>query len=145
MPFNLSTWEGVEGLRKGEPDYLIDTAAANLRLSKRNGNPYRRHVCTFPVERDMSPSGFEKRCKEAIETFLEAMRKSGWELASPLSFERRDLAVDMEKGYRPECFEYRVSGVFKCKPEAVRIEVPPQLVRKDPEQTISLREAMHAW
>ena len=129
----------------GEPDYLIDTARVNREMAARNRSPFRRHNCDINVPKDASPGAFRQRMKEAIETFIDALGKSGWDLASGFSFERREIAIDFEKGVLPDHVCYRVSALFKTDPKPVRLELPSALVKRDPEHRITLKEAMHAW
>ena len=142
QPFS---WANFRDLPKGgEPDYLIDTARINRRLAGRNQNPYREHICAFPMPKQISSRAFKARAKGAIETFLGTMEKSGWTLEGKLRYERREVATDPDGKVLPECFEYRVTGLFKTRPKPWRIEVPAGLVKQDPEHRITLREAIRA-
>lgn len=139
------SWDKFKTLPKGgEPDYLIDTARLNRKLARRANNPYREHTCAFPVPKTMDRWAFERRAKQALGTFLETMEKEGWVLVSKLRFERRDGFHDLEQGAMPDCWEYRVTGLFKTTPKPLRIEVPPGLVKQDPEHRITLKEALRA-
>lgn len=144
MPGLLSVNDFLNLPKGQEPDYLVDTARINRRMAKRNVNPYRDWRCDVTVPKDSSPRAFRQRMKDSIDTFIKHLNQEGWTLVSTMRFTRSDRAVDMEKGPLPDCVTYHVTGTFKTNPKPIRIEVPEGLVKRDPEQRISLKQAMRA-
>ena len=130
----------------GEPDYLIDTAKANREMAQRNRTPIRRHNCDFNVPKDISRQALRQYVKEALETFIGVMDKNDWVLYSGFTFSQMGAAIDLEKGVLPDHVGYRASALFrKVNVKPVRLEIPPDLVKRDPEHRIGLKQAMHAW
>jgi len=130
---------------KEDLDYLLDTTALNKRMVDGKDNPFRWRVGTFHIPKGMSKEQKEKASKLACDKFIQAMARQGWELKSKIQiygpYPAFDLVLqvpllDME--------EIRIRGIFATEPKPVRIEVPPELVRRDPEHKISLNEALKA-
>jgi len=124
--------------RTGE-ETLVDTAKVQQRLDKRRDNPYSRleGSCHVPID---ASSGLKKsHIKSTAGTFLEAMDKRGYTLASQLKLFGPYEAVEMDTTKPlPDMEEWRVRGVFKKdKPEFQRVYIDPDMVKQDPEHSIT--------
>lgn len=139
----------VKGLNT-EPQFLLDTAAINAKYAKTADDPRRWWTGTFQTPFDCAyrSEAFEKIARERCSRFIDAMRKKGWDLVSRLSVYGPQRAHDIDSNIvLLDKREYRVRGVFQLAstPKSVRFEIPPALVKRDPEQTISLSEASKAF
>lgn len=139
----------VKGLNT-EPQFLIDTAAINAKYAKTAGDPRRWWTGTFqtPFDCVYRSDAFEKLARERCGRFINAMHKKGWDLVSRLSVYGPQRAHDIDSNIvLLDKREYRVRGVFQLAstPKPVRLEIPPDLVRREPEQTISLSDATAAF
>jgi hypothetical protein len=131
-----------------EPQFLIDTEALNAKYAKRRDDPRRMFEGAFRMPKGASAQQLERVAREAIDRFIEAMRKKGWDLYSRVSVYKADMCRDIDN---PSVVlldkdEYRARAIFKMAstPVRVREEVPPGLVKRDPEHTITLGEALRA-
>lgn len=124
---------------------LLDTNAINARLAPGRDNPLRRRTGTFRVQDGISIRGFEKRVQQAGYAFIAMMEKEGWVLKSRLALTGPFAAHDLLSGaLLLDAHEYRYTGIFATRPRPVRIELPPAIVRQDPQQSISLSDAIKA-
>ena len=124
--------------RTGE-ETLVDTAKIQQRLDKRRDKPYSRleGSCHVPID---ASSGLKKsHIKSTTNTFLEAMEKRGYALVSQLRLFGPYEAVEMDTTKPlPAMEEWRVRGVFKKdKPEFQRVYLDPDMVKQDPEHSIT--------
>lgn len=146
MSFNFETWEGFESLSKTDLDFLIDTVALNKKLADRANNPYRWRVGSFHLPKGLTPEQRERLAKQAVQRFIETFAKQGWKLESKIRvygpYQARDLttgAILLDRD------EWRVRAIFSTRPQPVRLEVPKAVVRVDPEQKLTTKEAVRAW
>lgn len=139
-------WDRVQGLAKRqEPDYLLDTNALNAKYALRNQNPLRYITGRFDAPDGMSKEGFERLAKQMSVKFVESMGKRGWTLMTDLRVKGPQYSRDMGTGaVLLGQHTFQVAGTFATVSQPVRLELPPGIVRKDPEQKISLKEAARA-
>lgn len=132
-----------------EPEFLIDTEAINKRLRETKEDPRRWFVGSFfaPYDCVYKSDSFRALAKERTSRFIDAMRKKGWDIIEAPQvfgpFEARNIdsgAVLLDQK------EYRVRAVFQLQetPKLIRDEVPSGLVKRDPEHTITLKQAIAA-
>ena len=120
-------------------EVLIDTAAIQERLDRRKYNPFslKEGSCHIPVD---ASSGLKKsHLKKTADTFLTEMDKRGYTLSSRLSLLGPFSAVELDTSKPlPEMEEWRIRGVFKKdKPEFQRVYIDPDMVKQDPEHTLT--------
>ena len=120
-------------------EVLVDTAAVQQKLDLRKDNPYSRleGSCHVPVD---ASSGLKKsHIKQTADTFLTEMDKRGYALTSRLSLLGPFEAVEIDTSKPlPEMEEWRIRGVFKKdKPEFNRIYLDPDMVKQDPEHSLT--------
>jgi len=143
--FDLKTWDGFSELKKEDLDYLLDTTAINKKMVDRNNNPYRWRIGSFHIPKESSVEQIKKASKIACDKFIEAMSKQGWELKSKIQVYGPFPALDLlSQIMLLDMDEYRIRGIFKTIPKPTRIELPPELVRRNSEQKIGLQEVMKA-
>lgn len=132
----------------GEPDFLIDTEAVNAKYRARSGDPRRTWTGTTLVDQDCKGDLLQKRLYEAGGKFIQAMAKKGWDLIGKVKikgpFTARDIetnAVLMGKN------EWHLEAAFRLQsaPRTIRTELPPGVVRRDPEHRLTTAEAVRAW
>jgi len=131
---------------KAELDYLLDTTPLNKKLRDRRDNPYRWKTGSFSVPKGISGIQLKRLADEAVKRWLTAFEKQGWTLASKVQvYKGKPFAYDISLGATLlDKEEICCRAIFKTEPKPVRIEVPGGIVRRDPEQSISLNEAMKA-
>ena len=136
----------IRDLPAYEPDFLVDVDAINARYKQREGDPRRAWTGTFQAPKDASTNTFQSTAKERCNRFIDSLLKRGWELKSKLQIYGPFAAYDIrDRVLLLDMAEYKVRGVFQLdKPKAQRIEVPYGVVRRQPNQVISLREAINA-
>ena len=124
---------------------MLDTTAINKRMADKADNPYRWRTGSFRLPKSVVGEMKDKMTDAACNAFLQAFERQGWKLESKVQvvgpFTARDLgngAVLLDQD------EWRVRAIFSTVPKPVRIEVPAGLVRQDPEQNITLKEALKA-
>jgi hypothetical protein len=126
-------------------DFLADTNRLKRWLKPRRNNPYRWKIGTFSLP-ETGLVMHQKLVLAACKKFVENVRQQdgGWTLASRLSVSGPYRGHDLETGKPLEGkTEYKVTAVFKKENiKELRIELPPGIVKKDPEQTITLSEAI---
>ena len=148
MPFNFETWDGFEDIPKRDLDYLIDTTAINKRLASLQNNPYRVKTGSFTSpKRGISRKAFDDLVWRSSSYFIGAMEKQGWTLESKLRLKGPFLARDLgSKLVMLDKHEFHIEGIFRFRktPQRVRTEIPPDLVRQDPEQVIDHKQAARA-
>ncbi len=136
----------IKALPSYEPDFLVDVDAINKRYRQREGDPRRAWTGTFQAPKSHQMSTFESVAKERCNRFIDSMKKRGWDLKSKLQIYGPFAAYDIrDRVLLLDMAEYRVRGIFQLdKPKVQRIEVPAGVVRRDPNQVISLTEALLA-
>lgn len=140
-PFDLKTWDGFSELPKKGMDYLLDTTALNKKLADNRDSPYRWRTGSFHVAKGISGEFLKRACDGSIKRWLLVFEKQGWILASKIQVYGPYIAHDIDLGVIVlDKMEMRVRAVFKTNPKPIRIELPPSIVRQDPEQTASLVE-----
>lgn len=148
MAFDFGNWDGFGDIPKRDLDYLIDTEAINKRLEARKDNPYRVKTGSFTVpKRGISRKAFDDLVWRSSSYFVGAMEKQGWTLESKLKLRGPFLARDLtSKLVMLDKHEFRLEGIFRHRktPQPFRIEIPPDLVRRDPEQKIDHKQAAKA-
>ena len=136
--------EQFKELPKKELDYLLDTTALNKKMADRADNPYRWRSAGFLVNKSASMAQKEAEAKIAVAKWIEIEAKKGWTLESKVQvYKPGGPALDLATGavlLDRESWEAR--GIFKTKPQPLRLELPKGMVRQDPEQKLSLREAL---
>lgn len=146
--FNLETWDGFSDISAKDLDYLINTTDINARLRAREHSPYRVKTGVFQVDKSgVSREEFDSIVQERSARFVDTMEKQGWSLSSKLSLRGPFLARDLEnKLVMLDRHEFRVQGIFKYTKslQRVRIELPPGIVRQDPQQVIDHKQAKKA-
>ena len=139
--FDLKTWDGFSKLPKEGLDYLLDTTSLNKKMAARKGNPYRWHIGSFHVPKEIGEEMLEKLSKEACKKFVEAEQKKGWELKSKLQVFGSFVAHDIHSNIPLlDMREIRIRGIFSTIPKPVRYELPLSSVRQDNKQKASLAE-----
>ncbi len=143
MSFNLQTWDGFSDLKKEEADYLLDTTSINKRLKDKQKSPYRMRVGSFQLPKGIQGEMKDRACDKAVKSFLLAFEKQGLDLASKVQvygpfpcYDIRSNILLLDKE------EWRARALFKTKPKPMRIELPPGIIKRDPEHRITLKEAM---
>lgn len=132
-----------------EPEFLLDTAAINHKYAAIKHDPRRWWTGSFHAPYDCayaSPS-FQTIAQERCGRFVEAMRKRGWDLISRLKVSGPDKARETDtNAILLDKLQYYVKGVFQLAetPKPVRVEIPPGLVKRDPEHRITLADARKA-
>lgn len=131
-----------------EPRFLIDTAAINRKYAKRKDDPRRMFEACFRTNKGITPGQLDTIAREAIGRFIEAFRKKGWDLYSRVSVYKADSCRDIDNPgvVLLDKDEYRARAIFRMAstPKPIREEVPSGLVLRDPEQRISLSDAIKA-
>lgn len=149
MAFDLKRdWGRFHQLPMTRPVFLIDVGRLQRKLDARKRNPLRWQEGTFRLPLGMRPELAEKVAKEAIGKWISALGREGWRLNSDLQVRGPFRAHDLMSknavllGER----EYRVRAVFRLEvtPQPLRIEINPALIRRDPEETLTAKEAAKA-
>lgn len=133
------------GLRT-EPEFLIDTAAINRKYAARRDNPHRTWTGVTQVDIDCTGEMLKRRLYDACGRFIEAMRKRNWDLVGQVYVGDPHQARDEHGVPSLGKVEYRIKGGFKfTEPlRAARIDIPTGLIKRDPEHTITAKEAKKA-
>ncbi len=135
----------VKGLDT-EPQFLLDTAAINEKYSKVAADPRRWWTGVFRTQSDLQGPTLQRKVYESCGRFIEAMSKRRWDIVGEChvygpyaSHDEANLVVLGE-------VEYKIRAIFRLAdtPKSERTEIPPGLVRQDPEHRISLKEAVRA-
>ena len=148
MGFHLEKdWHKFKALPDTKPDPLIDVGKIQARLDARAGNPLRWKEGSFKLPKGASASQIRNAAQLAANRFISGMAKQGWSLHEKPQLAGPFLARDIDS-HIPllDMDEYRIRAVFKKEgsPERVRTELPPGIIRQDPEQTITMQEAEKA-
>lgn len=140
----VHNWEDLSG---EEPDYLVDTAAANKSLAQRVDNPFRWKTGTFGLPIGVSRNAMDRMVRESCDKFIAALDKQGWTLRSGLQLKGPFPYRNLGQGGAVllDWREFRVQGLFAVrKLERTRIELPPGSVKQDPEHKRTINEAVRA-
>jgi len=129
---------------KGDLDLLLDTTAINKRMADNKDNPYVWRLASFMVPKDARKEIQKNIAKKACDAFIQAQAKQDFTLVSKLQvFQGQETATDLMSGLpRLDMTEWRARGIFKTVPKPQRIELPPWMVRHDPEETRSVKQAV---
>tara|TARA_Y100000310_G_C20689057_1_gene820996 strand:- start:163 stop:591 length:429 start_codon:yes stop_codon:yes gene_type:complete len=132
-----------------QPEFLIDTAAVNAKYAAIRHDPRRWWTGSFhaPYDCIFGSDAFVKLARERCNRFVDAMKKRGWDLISKLKVYEMGKARDINSNVvLLDKLNYNVKGVFQLAetPKPMRTEIPPGLVKRDPEHTITLSEARRA-
>ena len=122
-------------------DFLADTARLNDWLNLRQENPYRWKTGTFRLP-ECSETIHRKLVVLACKKFIVAMDKQGWTLESRLAATGPYKALELEH-HDDGKQEFRVRAIFKTVLKTIRFEIPKDIVKRDPDQTVSLKEAIN--
>ena len=136
----------VKGLRT-EPEFLIDTAAINKKYAAMKDDPRRWWTGVFQTDAECKDELLKKKTYDSCQRFVVAMAKRDWDLVGGVHvygpFKLHDIdtsVVILGKS------EWKVRAIFRLAQslKSIRMEVPSGLVRRDPEQRLTLREALRA-
>jgi hypothetical protein len=127
-----------------EPEFLIDTVAINRKYAARKDDPRRTWTGAYRAPKGCSPDQFERISQEACHRFVEAMRKKGWDIYGKPQVHGPRKARDLDGLVLLDMDEYLICIVFKLAstPKPIHDEVPTGLIKRDPEHTITLAEAV---
>ena len=130
-----------------EHEILIDTAAVNAKYAKYRDDPRRWWTGVTQADSDCQGESLQRKLYEASGRFIEAMGKRGWDLQGKVYVAPAHSVRDMATGaVILGKFEYAIRGLFKMAhtPKPDRIEIPAGLVKREPDQKITLSEAVKA-
>ena len=123
---------------------MLDTTAINKRMADRADNPYRWRTGSFHLPKSVGEMR-DKMTEAACKAFIQAFERQGWRLESKVQVVGPFTARDMSNGaVLLDMDEWRVRAIFSTVPRSIRIEVPAGVVRQDPAQQITLKEAIKA-
>ena len=129
-----------------EPTNLLDTSVLNEKYAARMDNPYRVKSGTTRIPYDCVGEGLKQVLYDRGWQFLSAMDKQGWTLEGQLEMSNPRPALD-DMGL-PDLSQRMVTirGVFKYNPpmRIIRTEFDPNIIQREPDQTISTRDALKA-
>ena len=130
-----------------EPDYLLDTASINARFAASSDNPRRIRTGVCKVPYDCVGGSLRAMLYDRASMFVEAMHKQGWELEGGLQMGNPRPAYDEFGLPDMSLREVTIQGIFKFvnKGEVIRLYLDPAAVRREPDQTLSARDALRAW
>ena len=133
--------------RRLEPEFLLDTVAINAKYRKRREDPRRQWTGTTQVDADCQGEMLKRRLYEVTNRFLIAMQKRDWELYSKVHITGPFRAYDFNSAL-PILgkVEYHLRATFKLTAplRPLPLEIPTGLIKRDPEHTITLRDALRA-
>jgi len=121
-------------------DYGIDHAFLQRKYGR--SEPVRRHYGRLRIPLDASPRIVRAMTVDAGKQFLAAKAKMGWKLISPLRAEGPFRTKDPISGEPMNGF--RLYGDFETKPKPRRIPLPAGIIKREPDEEISLRAAAKA-
>ena len=131
--------EGLDSLPK-ERSFGIDTAAINQRYANDDGRRRLKGMFRIPVGAGGRIA--EELARKAGEAWLKHLDSTGWKRLSNISVRKRGISVDPKTLHLVD--EFVFEGEFGKEPRPVRVEIPPGIVQRDPQQIVTLREATKA-
>jgi hypothetical protein len=140
---NSKSWDS---LKRKKPDFLLDTARINAKYARRKDNPLRIRTGSFHLPKEMKGPTLVRAQDGATGAFVRAFEQRGWVLQDHVQLEGPFQAYTEARLPILDKYEWRCAGTFKGvqTQEEVRIELPPGIVRRDPEHEITLKEAIKA-
>ena len=128
-----------------KPDVLLNTAALNARKRAEAADPIYFKQATFSGPLNSTPDELRSIARQKLEQFLKVMNSRGFELKGKPAirgpfpyFDISSDAILLDKA------EYRLGGWFTPKygkVNPVRIELPPEMVRHDKDETLETTQA----
>lgn len=130
--------------KKKEPEYLLDTNRLNKLLVAKNQSPSHWKEGTFMLpDKGLDQWAAERLVKEKCWAWINSLAKQGWDLDSKPEVRGPFPAFDIDKQtVVPDKREFRVRALFKTVPKPIRIEVPTDSIKQDPDHAVTLREAL---
>jgi hypothetical protein len=135
-----------DSLKRKQPDFLLDTTKINTKYARRKDNPLRIRTGSFHLPKEMKGRTLEKAQDGAMGAFVQAFEQRGWVLQDRVQLEGPFQARTEDRIPILGTNEWRCVGTFKGvqTQQDIRIELPPGIVRRDPEHEITLKEAIKA-
>ena len=130
-----------------EPQFLIDTVAINRKYAAMKHDPRRWWTGVFQAPVGCSDGQRRRLAYDACGRWIEAMKKRRWDLVGRVSMYGPRRAHDINTNITLlDREEYILRAVFKLAdtPVTELIEIPTGLIKRDPEHTITLHEAIAA-
>ncbi len=140
MPANLYQPDNLPTIDWGRYDELpskrvmgVDVAALQAKHNVLNQHPIRWLTGTFACPRAARPDQYLKVRNKAIERFVRAMERKGWELYGRIGVYQSTFPVTEPGGIviQYDKQEYTIKAMFRhLHQRPMRVEIPPHLIRR---------------